>query len=101
MTPLAFVIAALAVYRLARLVALEEGPGHVFAHLRQRATTDYDQDGEPANFWGALLSCPLCLSVWLGLLVGPLVLLVPTVATWLLLPFALSGVATFLVRWEE
>ena len=98
---LPLIVAALAVYRLSRMVAWEDGPGRVFARLREKAATDYDQEGEPSNFWGALLSCPLCLSVWLGLILGPLVLLWPAVTMWILMPFALSGAATVILSREE
>ena len=100
-------IAALAVYRLARMVTLEPGPYlwrtepyGVFARLRAVLTTGLDERGEPTNFLGALLSCPLCLSVWIGAAVALLLWLWPP-SWWLLLPFALSGAATLALSREE
>ena len=96
-----FLLAALAVYRLARLIAWEDGPGHVCARLRAAASTTLDEAGQPTNFAGALLACPYCLSVWLA---GPVALLVlrwPKLARWLLLPLALSGAACVLLQRED
>ena len=78
-------IAALAVWRLTHLLAREDGPWDLVARLRRRL-------GE--GFWGKLMDCPKCLSVWLAapfaFFVGgrPMELLV----VWL----ALSGVAVLL-----
>ncbi len=101
------VIAALFVYRLARMVAVEAGPHlfpseprGLFARLRQAATDQFGQDGEPANFLGSLLSCPWCLSVWIGIAVTLYLLLMPSWGTWLLLPLALSGAAGLLYSRE-
>jgi hypothetical protein len=52
-----FVIAVLATWRLARLVAREDGPFEIIVKLRMRAA-----DG----FAGQLMDCPYCLSLWLA-----------------------------------
>ncbi len=103
----ALVIAALFVYRLARMIAVEPGPHlfnsgtqGIFTRLREWATTEYGEEGEPLNFWGALLSCPWCLSVWIGLAVTVYLWLMPGWGVWLLLPLALSGAAGLLYSRE-
>lgn len=58
---LALLLAMLAVYRLARLVADEDGPFDVFARLR--GAIDPDQ----ATWIGRGLVCPLCVGFWLAL----------------------------------
>lgn len=50
-----FVLAVLAVWRLTRLIAEEEGPWELCARLRKRL-------GQ--GFWGSLTSCFKCLSLW-------------------------------------
>ena len=52
-----FVVAALAVWRLAFLVAREEGPGGVFARGRARLGR---------GFAGRLLGCVKCTGVWVA-----------------------------------
>jgi hypothetical protein len=47
----------LAVWRITHLLNAEDGPWHVFVRLRRFA-------GE--GFWGQLLDCFYCLSVWIA-----------------------------------
>jgi hypothetical protein len=51
-------LAVLAVWRITHLICLEEGPWGVCSRLRRIA-------GE--GFWGELLHCFYCLSVWVSL----------------------------------
>lgn len=79
------VASVLATWRLARLLAREDGPFDLVVRLRQRA-------GEGA--WGALMDCPYCLGFWLAL---PFALLLgDTVLDCLLLWLAIAGGAAFL-----
>jgi hypothetical protein len=87
------VIYGLAVFRLSRLISLEEGPAGIFKHLRRwfgvktvktLDTTRLDHEVNPiTNEWESkyvelevevakttqarFISCPLCTSVWLAL----------------------------------
>lgn len=54
-------LTALAVYRLAHAIAVEEGPFEVFEHIRRIDITQ-------STWVGRGLSCPLCLSFWISLL---------------------------------
>ena len=82
-----FVLASLATWRLAHLVAEEDGPANVIAHARARAGTSQ---------LGELMDCFYCLSLWaaapLALVTAPRRRDVPL--TWL----ALSGAACLLDR---
>lgn len=49
------VLGILAVWRVTHLLQAEDGPWDVVVHLRRRAG---------AGFWGQLLDCFYCLSVW-------------------------------------
>lgn len=62
-----FILAMLATYRVARMIALEDGPFDIFSRL---------QDHVDQKTWvGRGLRCVLCVSFWLALpaalLVGP------------------------------
>ena len=52
-----FVVAALAVWRLAFLLAREDGPGGMFTRWRNKLGR---------GFFGQLLSCVKCVGVWLA-----------------------------------
>jgi hypothetical protein len=85
-----FLVAALAAWRVAHLLAREDGPWDIVVRLR-RCLGD--------GFWGQLLDCIYCLSLWTSL---PAALFVTTalpdaVVTWL----ALSGSVCLLDRLGE
>ena len=50
-----FVLSALATWRLAFLLAREEGPGKIFARFRAKLGSD---------FLGGLFNCVKCLGIW-------------------------------------
>lgn len=97
-----FIIAALATYRLTRLIHKEDGPFDIAARFRTWAGIKFDEYSNPYSTGqlSAAINCPYCLSVWIGIgvtiLLGIAALLnVETIALYLLLPFALSGLATY------
>lgn len=58
--------AALATWRIARMMAHEQGPGNVFERIRAKAALD-------SRTWIANgFSCVACLSFWVGLVVSAL-----------------------------
>lgn len=79
------VIGALCVWRVTHLLHAEDGPFNVTATLRRRAG---------AGFWGQVLDCFYCLSLWIAL---PVTLLINVgFAQFLVLWPALSGAACLL-----
>jgi len=56
-----FMLAVLATYRVAHMVALEDGPWDVFTRLRTWAMLR-----TPGGTLERGLSCPLCISFWLA-----------------------------------
>jgi hypothetical protein len=81
------ILAMLAVWRITHLLQAEDGPGDIFVKLRQAMG-----DG----FWGNLLDCFYCLSLWIAV---PFAALLGTgIAEKLLLWPALSGAAILLER---
>jgi hypothetical protein len=82
-----FVLAALAVWRVCHLLAREDGPADAIARLRRAL-------GE--GFWGRLLDCFHCLSLWVA---APFALLSkPSTIEFFVLWLALSGAACLLER---
>jgi len=82
-----FLLGALGVWRVTHLLVAEDGPWRCLARLREAA---------PGEFWGGLLGCFYCLSVWIAL---PIALLVgETLVERALLWPALSGAAILLER---
>lgn len=87
-----FTILALACYRLSRLVAVEDGPGDCFLHLRGWICERSKNGGVCKG-----VCCPLCMSVWFGFALaacathaGPF--------EYIAFALALSGATTFLHR---
>jgi len=82
-----FLLGALCVWRLTHLLVAEDGPWRVFARLRESVG---------AGFWGDLLGCFYCLSLWIAV---PFALITgDTLLERALLWPALSGGALLLER---
>lgn len=82
-----FAVAVLATWRISHLLAREDGPRDVLARLRARAGS---------GFFGTLLDCFYCLSLWVA---APLAFFVAEKPLELLLAWlALSGAACLLER---
>ena len=90
------VVGFLATWRLTNIIHWEG----IAAPIRKIFGGNSDKEGnihyEPlyifkwrVTFFAKLLSCFMCLSVWVGILVTILVLVFP----WILIPFALSTIA--------
>jgi hypothetical protein len=89
----ALALAALATYRLARMISGEEGPGAIFTKLRGRF------DPDQATWIGRGLNCQLCVGFWLAL---PIALLVAPLDWSLLLAWwGIAGAAALLAKWEQ
>jgi hypothetical protein len=82
-----FVAASLATWRIAHLLAHEDGPGDLFVRLRVWLGH---------GFWGRLMDCFYCVSLWVAVLFVPAVTL--RLSEGLLIWIALSGAACLLER---
>ena len=90
-----FVILILACYRLAQLIAIDEGPGGICLRLRiLLGAYDTKADGEPISNIGRGIKCAYCVGVWFAL---PLAFLA-TGFSWQLFVywFAIAGGQAFL-----
>lgn len=84
-----FILAVLATWRVAHLVAFEDGPGEVLALVRRRA---------PAGI-GRMLDCIYCLSLWVS---APAALWITRdPVDWFVTTLAISGAACVLERLGE
>lgn len=96
MDGLILLAAVFATYRLATDVAHERGPYDLYSRLRGRVIARYGAD----DWRSEGVSCPICLSFWIGLVVVLLVLPFSTCDIWLwpLWWLGVSGAAAALAR---
>lgn len=95
MTALTFIVAILAAYRLAVMVAKEEGPWSVFSNIRGHL------DPNQATWIGRGLNCAACVSVWTALIVVLAILYLPEIiVTPIALWLAVACGAMLINRWS-
>lgn len=97
-------IIALASFRLARMVARENGPFNIFTKIRSRYGASLNAEGtkwegEPGTI-GDMLSCDPCLQVWFAVLLLPTIIY-ESLLSYAMLPFALSGLALMFRRFDD
>lgn len=88
------ILATLATYRIALMVATEEGAFGVFALIRERV------DPQQETWLGRGLNCPLCVGFWVSLAIA---LIIPF-ASWqgfILHWFGLAGGAVLIQKVTE
>jgi len=88
-------LAALAVFRVSRMIAREDGPFDVFAKIQTWAEIRQER-----NWFARGLLCPLCLSFWFALLAA-LFFLPLSLSAFLLTWFGLAGGAAILYLLTE
>lgn len=58
-------------YRVARLIALEDGPFDMFTRFRSvMGAYDYDAQGKAKSMTGKLVSCPFCTGIWVSIILA-------------------------------
>lgn len=70
---LEFVIAILAVYRVALMVSSEKGPFAIFEGLRGAVAKAFPPKDGKQHWLDQGINCPLCISFWLGFAAAPIV----------------------------
>lgn len=92
---IAILIAGFAVYRVAKMVATEEGPFSVFLKLRNRFLGD--------SWIDRGMHCPLCVGFWLAAIPASIAVSVGFVAwQWFVgIWFAIAGLQAFLQGREK
>ena len=95
-----FLLLALVVYRLARLVTLDEGPFGAFLKCRAiLGAYDLGENGQARTNLGRGVSCPHCVGIWLALVMAVVTYgwHLETIVYWL----ALAGAQSFLQSVER
>lgn len=87
------ILATLAVYRLAFLVSMEDGPANAAMRFRQAVYNRFGGD----SWVFAGVTCPLCVSFWLAL-VPALAFWPPSFGLFLLLWWGMAGAVLVLHR---
>jgi hypothetical protein len=93
-TTMIYLLAVLAVYRIARITAMEEGPGGIFDKVRQSI------DPQQTTWKGRGLNCPLCQGVYVAFL-ATWFLPVHSIGEFMLTWFGIAGAQTLLHLWVE
>jgi hypothetical protein len=88
-----FVIICLATARIVRALVLDNGPGNVFGHFRERIGA-HERIVKPGSA-AELFNCPWCLSLWVAPVAS--LLIFDGFATWIVEALAVSFVAGALV----
>lgn len=93
----ALLIFGLATWRIAHLLAAENGPFDVFLKIRKFFEIVHDEDDNvvirPKNFFAQVISCVWCNSIYIGTFWTVLFCFLGDFTLFLALPFALSAVA--------
>ena len=97
------ILAAFACYRLAQLVAIDDGPFYVFQRLRtfvgRKASADCLKEDRRACLWynvAQLVNCPYCLGIWFALALAPAVMWPTIIEDLALLVLGIAGAQCFL-----
>lgn len=93
-----FVLAIMAVYRVANIISREGGPFNVFGKLRGWLYNTYEAnrllEKKVVGLWLTLhdfVTCPYCLGVWVGFFFGVLIYSNNRIADFIILGFGLAG----------
>lgn len=96
------ITASVATWRFTHMLLTENGPFRVFRRIRERFGVVYAQDDEHqvVSFKYEVLTCPWCMSVWVGMGVTLLLRFVPG-GRWLLQPLVYSAGSVFIGKLME
>lgn len=95
------ILTVLATYRISRMVAEEDGPYSVIDTLRSHTgvtRTEFGFHVKYDNELGKMISCPLCLSVWVGLVLVVGLKLLPGPTRFIVAVLGVSGGSVALSR---
>lgn len=97
---MAYLILALATWRITSLLVNEYGPFNLLERLRYRLGVRYDESLQRigTNVVAEAFTCMWCLSVWVGMVLSIALYAMPVLSVWLFLPFALSAGAIVIER---
>ena len=90
----ALLLVVFGVYRIARMLALEDGPFALFSHWRGFIFEHFGNGWVNEGF-----NCPLCISFWLSII--PSAVLASDVLGFFMLWFGIAGMSSFLLMIEK
>ena len=96
---LRLILATFTCYRLARMIALDDGPLFILESLREWTQSKSNNELNPAGHWHNLsegLRCPYCVGIWLSLPLLALLIWPTMLGDWFLVLMAISGAQAFL-----
>lgn len=96
---LRLLLAVFTCYRLARMIAMDDGPGFYFERLRLWAQDKADKEKNNLGKWHSLaegLGCPFCAGVWVSLPLFALILWPTQIGDMFLLLISISGMQAFM-----
>jgi len=96
---LRWLLAVLATYRLALLLAEDEGPFGIFRRVRARlGGYDYGPDGQPDTLWGRGSRCALCIGMYIAAMTALWIVQPRTVSEFMIAWLGIAGGQAFLHR---
>lgn len=128
MTLTTFLIVALAVFRLTILISQDDGPFDLCWRLRDYVKNEWPAQPvtiiDGYNYWGFRpslrvrastssaygemdswqfrgLTCPYCVSFWIGIVVALAWYILPVLTVLVCVPLALSGVTVVIEKWSN
>lgn len=99
-----FVIAILAIYRLAHLLPEDEGPFFIFTRIRNFTATKAMNENDPLGFWANIdsgINCVYCCGLYAAMAVTGLILWQNYYGNIILLVFAVAGGQSLLQKWSD
>ena len=103
MSPLEFIVASIATWRITHMIREEQGPFDIIRRFRDVFIKETKSGTETRWVIGELISCFFCLSVWVAAVFA--ILLSSGIVNFLLYTCGISGVAillnTFFLYFEE
>ena len=94
-----FISIALATWRLSRMLydLDEDGPFDIFHRIRVKAgVSATDHQFSASTMSGRAITCPYCVSWWVGMLLTVLHFIHPKLGLFVSLPLALSGIVVLM-----
>lgn len=89
-------LAIMTCYRLAQLVALDDGPMFVFKKFRQKLNKRAANGGQFSKSMAELFHCPFCLGMWIAVPCAVLYLWPAVIGDAFLLVVGIAGAQAFL-----
>lgn len=93
----------LGTYRIALLIAEEEGPFSIFYRIRYvLGAYDYAENGEAETIWGRGIACAACVGMYVSLVAALIAMAsgyyIPTIGNVFFVWFGIAGIQLFLFR---